>query len=68
MQRGKVRVYFDEKGFGFIVPDDGSPDVFVHASILDHSGEYLEAGDAVEYETGVSKKTGRSQAVTLRKV
>lgn len=36
--KGIVKLYFDEKGFGFVTPDDGMKDIFVHKSCLDHCG------------------------------
>lgn len=46
-----------EKGFGFIKPDDGSPDLFFHASNLhDVRFDELREGDAVEFEIGEGKK------------
>jgi CspA family cold shock protein len=50
-ERGTVRFYRRDREFGFIVPDNGRSDVFVHARTLKMSGiETLEAGDRVEYE------------------
>jgi len=53
MQRGTVKWFSDEKGYGFIKPQDGSEDVFVHRNNV--SGleweESLREGETVEYET-----------------
>lgn len=50
-QKGKVKWFNAEKGFGFITPDDGSTDVFAHFSAIQGNGyRSLEEGHAVEYE------------------
>lgn len=54
MATGKVKFFNDEKGFGFITPDDGGKDIFVHVSAV-QSGS-LSDNDAVEYEIGEGKK------------
>src|SRR5207249_6690721 len=51
MARGKVKWFNDSKGYGFITPDDGSKDVFVHHTAIQASGfRSLSEGDAVEFE------------------
>jgi len=51
MQTGHVKWFNAAKGFGFITPDDGSSDVFVHHSAIDIKGyRTLNEGDAVEFE------------------
>lgn len=54
MVTGKVKFFNQEKGFGFITPDDGSDDIFVHVTGL--SGGTLNEGDSVEYEVGEGRK------------
>jgi cold shock protein len=51
MAQGTVKWFNGEKGFGFIAPTDGGPDVFVHYSAISGSGfRNLEENDQVEYE------------------
>lgn len=54
MATGKVKFFNDQKGFGFISPDDGTDDLFVHVSGME--GESLQEGQAVSYEVGTGKK------------
>jgi CspA family cold shock protein len=49
MTTGTVKFYNDSKGFGFITPEDGSKDVFVHASALPEGGS-LREGDKVSFD------------------
>ncbi len=54
MQTGTVKFFNAGKGFGFITPDDGSKDVFVHAN--DIGGAQLKDGDKVQFEVTQGKK------------
>ena len=58
MSKGKVKWFDATKGFGFIEPDDGSKDLFVHHSEIQSGGEYatLNDGQVVEYEVGQGQK------------
>ncbi len=57
MSTGTVKWFNDEKGFGFIAPDDGGKDLFVHHSGIQVSGRAsLDEGQKVEYEVGEGQK------------
>jgi CspA family cold shock protein len=64
MPTGTVKWFSDEKGFGFITPDDGSQDVFVHHSAIDGDGyRSLDEGSKVSYEAEPSDKGPRASSV-----
>ncbi|MBX2823067.1 MAG: cold-shock protein [Rhodothermaceae bacterium] len=65
MQRGKVKWFNTEKGFGFIVPEDGTKDVFVHRNNVNGLGweEGLVDGEEVEYEVENTPKGLSAQNV-----
>ena len=64
MAQGKVKWFSDQKGFGFITPDDGSADLFVHHSAIQVSGfKTLMENDAVEFETEQGPKGPRATNV-----
>jgi len=52
MKQGKIKFFDTQKGFGFIAPEDGSKDVFVHRNNVENLGynQGLEDGEAVEFE------------------
>jgi len=57
MARGKVKWFNDQKGYGFIAPDDGSKDCFVHHNAIQGSGfKSLAEGQEVEFEIGEGPK------------
>ena len=66
MPNGKIKWFNEKKGYGFITPDDGSKDVFVHVSAFEKAGiEFLNEGDPLSYEVATEK--GRQKAVNLKK-
>lgn len=61
MIAGTVKFYNDQKGFGFIQPDDGGKDVFVHATALERAGIHaLREGQKVTFETQVDPRSGKT--------
>ncbi len=56
MPRGIVRWYDQEKGFGFIIPDEGGKDVYVHNSNVDTANHELINLDRVEFEMTLGRK------------
>ena len=69
MSTGTVKWFNGQKGFGFIQPDDGGKDVFVHISALERAGmQNLNEGQKISYEIVADRKTGKSSADNLRAV
>jgi cold shock protein len=65
MAQGTVKWFSDEKGYGFISPDDGSEDLFVHYTGIEGSGfKTLEEGALVTFETSQGKKGLQAVNVT----
>jgi cold shock protein len=63
MTQGTVKWFNSQKGFGFIQPDDGSKDMFVHISAVERAGmNSLNEGQKVSYEVVADPKSGRSSA------
>ena len=66
-QTGTVKFFNQSKGFGFITPDGGGKDVFVHITAVQRSGmESLDDGQRVSFETEADKRDRGPQAVNLQ--
>lgn len=61
MKTGTVKFFNTTKGFGFIAPDGGGDDVFVHITALQRSGlTSINEGDKVQYNTAVNERSGKT--------
>jgi len=69
MSTGTVKWFNEQKGYGFIQPDDGGKDIFVHISAVQRSGlQGLRDGQKVTYELQADRRTGKMAAVNLQAV
>ncbi|OHV79001.1 cold-shock protein [Rhizobium sp. LCM 4573] len=67
MNTGTVKWFNSTKGFGFIQPDDGTTDVFVHISAVERAGmSSLKDGQKISYEIVRDRKSGKNAADNLR--
>jgi cold shock protein len=67
MATGIVKWFNSTKGYGFIAPDEGGADVFVHVSAVERSGlAGLREGQAVSFDIEVDQRKGKSAAVNLK--
>lgn len=67
MSNGTVKWFNGQKGFGFIQPEDGSKDVFVHISAVERSGMHsLAEGQKLSYELETDRRSGKQSAGNLR--
>ena len=69
MASGTVKWFNGPKGYGFIQPDDGGKDVFVHISAVERAGmSSLNEGQKVSYEVVADRKSGKSSADNLKSI
>ncbi|HEX8166880.1 MAG TPA: cold-shock protein [Beijerinckiaceae bacterium] len=67
MNTGTVKWYNDQKGYGFIAPDSGGKDVFVHATALERAGiRSLRDGQKVSFDIQTDQRTGKQSAGNLQ--
>ena len=67
MATGTVKWFNETKGYGFITPDQGGQDVFVHISAVERSGlRSLNDGQKISFDLEADRKTGKSSAVNLK--
>lgn len=60
METGTVKFYNEQKGYGFIQPDSGAKDVFVHATALERAGmRSLSEGQKVSFDTAEDRRSGK---------
>ena len=64
MPTGKIKMFNEERGFGFIQSDDGGNDVFFHVTAL-REGDDVSVGKAVKFEVGTDPKSGKTKAVSV---
>ena len=67
MNKGTVKWFNSQKGFGFIQPDNGDKDVFVHISAVERAGmSTLNEGQKVSFDIVADRRSGKSAAENLR--
>ena len=67
MPTGTVKWFNETKGYGFIQPDNGGKDVFVHATALERAGlRSLREGQKVSFELQTDQRNGKTSAVNLQ--
>ena len=67
METGTVKWFNETKGYGFIQPDSGGKDVFVHVTAVERSGlRGLQEGQKVSYELETDRRNGKTSAVNLK--
>ncbi len=67
MEAGTVKFYNDQKGYGFIAPDNGGNDVFVHATSLERAGlSGLSEGQKVSFDTEVDGRSGKTAVANIQ--
>ena len=67
MATGTVKWFNEQKGYGFIQPDQGGKDVFVHISAVERSGlRSLADGQKVSYDVEADRRTGKESATNLK--
>jgi len=68
METGTVKFYNSQKGFGFITPDKGGKDVFVHATALERAGMTgLSEGQKVSFDTELDRRSGKLAVANIQK-
>jgi len=67
MTSGTVKFYNTQKGYGFIAPDGGGNDVFVHASALERAGiRSLNEGQKVMFDTELDRRSGKTAVANIK--
>ena len=67
MTTGTVKFYNSAKGYGFVRPDDGGKDVFVHVTALERAGlRTLVEGQKVSFDIEADRRTGKTNATNIR--
>ena len=64
MPQGTIKTWIQDKGFGFITPQAGGPDVFFHESAL-REGDEVAVGKTVTFEVRTDKRMGKTKAVEV---
>jgi CspA family cold shock protein len=68
MAQGKIKKWNADRGFGFIQPDGGGADVFVHASAFEKAGlDAPQEGDRIAYDVETDQKSGKPAAANVKR-
>jgi CspA family cold shock protein len=68
MATGTVKFYNGERGYGFIKPDEGGPDIFLHVSALEAAGmRSVAEGDRLSYDAVMDQRKGKTNAQNIKR-
>lgn len=69
MATGTIKLFREDKGFGFIIPSNGGSDIFVHISAIQASGiQSLQVGQTISFDTEPDRRGKRPKAVNIQLV
>jgi CspA family cold shock protein len=69
MTIGTVKFFNTERGYGFVVPEDGGPDVFLHVSALEAAGlRSVSEGDQISFDAVMDQRKGKPNAQNVKKL
>ena len=69
MTTGTVKFFNTDRGFGFITPEDGGPDVFVHISALEAAGiQSVSEGDRLSFDAVMDQRRGKTNAQNIKQL
>jgi CspA family cold shock protein len=68
MPTGTLKFFNDQRGYGFITPDDGGTEVFLHVSAIERAGLRVSEGDRLSFDLVMDERKGKTNAQNIKKL